>query len=169
MVMPKCLNASVCLAVLLASVCAYSQQTNVGNITGTVVDTTGAVIPEADVVALNVGTNVTYSGATTSGGVYFINLLPVGRYTVSVTKNGFKKATAADVAVLAGQTTTSDVTLQIGTTSQTIEVTGTTTAVNTTDTNQGTTRSLQEFNSCRSAWRATQLARRSVRFRPCRV
>src|SRR5881296_3673590 len=126
---------------LLSGLTARAQQTNVGNITGTVEDVTGAVVPDAEVVALNTGTNETYPARTTSGGLYFINLLPIGKYTLTVTKAGFQKATRPDITVLSGQTYTANVTLQVGATTQIVTVTTGVTAINTTDTNQGTTRS----------------------------
>src|SRR5208283_5435313 len=92
------------VAVLFGTVGLFAQQTNVGNITGTVDDGTGAIVPGAEVVAVNQGTNVQYTAVTTSGGDYFINLVPIGKYTVTVTKAGFKKESRPDVEVLAGET-----------------------------------------------------------------
>jgi hypothetical protein len=98
---------------ILSGLLGRAQQTNVGNITGSVEDTTGAIMPEATVVAVNSGTGVTQSTITTSGGVYFMNLLPVGRYHVTVTKPGFQKETKLGVAVIAGQTSTVNFALQV--------------------------------------------------------
>ena len=122
-----------------------AQQTNVGNITGSVEDTTGAIIPAAEVVALNPATGVTQSTVTTSQGVYFINLLQIGRYTVTVAKPGFQKETRVGINVIAGETSTVNFALRVGATSQTITVSASPSIVNTTDTNQGTTRTLQEI------------------------
>jgi len=63
---------------------------------------------------VNSATGLTQSTVTTSGGLYNINLLPIGRYTVTVTKAGFQKATRPEVAVIAGQTFTVDSVLQAG-------------------------------------------------------
>ena len=158
----------VALCLMLACFSAYAQQANVGNITGTVNDATGAVVPGANVAAVNQGTNLTYPAVTTSGGDYFINVLPVGKYTVTVTKAGFEKVTRTDIDVLAGQTTTANMTLQVGASTQTITVSGTVTAINTTDTNQGTTRSPEELQQLPISMEGTQLARRSVRCKRCR-
>src|ERR1700722_2589682 len=146
MTMMKQVWIGTALGLMLACFSAHAQQTNVGNITGTINDTSGASIPGANVVATNQGTNVTYPAVTSNGGDYFINLLPVGRYTVTVTKTGFKNATRPEVDVLAGETFTANINLEIGTATQTITVTGGATAINTTDTNQGTTRSPQELH-----------------------
>lgn len=139
----------VCLlfaaAVLLGAVGVFAQQTNVGNITGTVLDASGAVLPGADVTAVNQGTNVSYHAVAGSGGDYVIELLPIGRYTVTVTKAGFKTASRPDIDVLAGETFTANISLEVGATTQTITVKAGATVINTTDTNQGTTRSPQEL------------------------
>ena len=106
--------SSIVLVLGFGGLCGRAQQTNLGNITGSVGDTSGATIPDAQVVAVNSATGLTQSTVTTSGGLYNINLLPIGRYTVTVTKAGFQKATRPEVAVIAGQTFTVDFVLQAG-------------------------------------------------------
>src|SRR5438128_2454553 len=134
---------SIVLVITFGGLCGRAQQTNLGNITGSVGDTSGATIPDAQVVAVNSATGLTQSTVTTSGGFYNINLLPIGRYTVTVTKAGFQKATRPEVAVIAGQTFTVDFVLQVGSTTQTVTVTGAASMVEATTTTQGTTRTLQ--------------------------
>jgi len=123
----------------------HAQQTNVGNITGSVQDATAAIVPGAEVLVVNTATGVAQSASTTSAGLYNINLLPVGSYTVTVTKTGFQKETKINVAVLTGQTSTVDFVLRVGSTTQAVTVSAAPSAVNTTDTTQGTTRTLQEL------------------------
>ena len=62
--------------------------TLVGNVT----DATGAVVPSATVVALNVATGVKYTAATNAAGDYRLNNIPVGRYDVTATAKGFGPA-----------------------------------------------------------------------------
>jgi hypothetical protein len=81
----------------------YAQQTNVGNITGTVLDTSGAVVPSAKVVATNQGTTLTQTAVTDAIGIYTIKLLPLGNYTVTVTQAGFQKSVKTDIPVVAGE------------------------------------------------------------------
>jgi hypothetical protein len=131
---------------LLAGV-AWAQQSNVGTVNGTVLDSSGAAIAAADVIVMNPATNLTQSTVTTSAGIYVIKLLPVGTYTVSVTKNGFEKAAKTGVEVIAGQTFTVDFELKVGATTQQITVTASSPVVNATDSTQGTTRTLQEIES----------------------
>src|SRR5262249_34946153 len=86
----------------------FSQQTNVGDIIGTVQDGSGAIVPAAEVVVVNSATGVTHSTLTTSSGVYSIKFLQVGSYQITASKPGFRMAVSREVHVIAGQTTTTD-------------------------------------------------------------
>ena len=98
-------------------------QTTTG-ISGLVTDKSGAVIPEASVTLRNQDTGAVREVATNSDGVYsFPSLLP-GTYAITITKPGFETAVIADRAVQAAQPAHADVTLQVGTTGQTITVSG---------------------------------------------
>src|SRR5437870_1333342 len=79
-----------------------AQQTNVGNITGTVRDASGAVMPGAMVTGKNQGTTLTQSAVTNASGLYTIKLLPVGIYTVTVTQPGFQKSVKTGIPVISG-------------------------------------------------------------------
>src|ERR1051325_8645177 len=71
---------SSALLVILSGMATRAQQSNVGNISGIVRDSSGAVIPQTEVVATNQTTGLKQSTVTTSDGLYNINLLPVGMY-----------------------------------------------------------------------------------------
>lgn len=75
--------AAACLTV------AASAQTITGDITGTVTDATGAVIPGAKVTATNVATNIATATTSNSAGIYSLRFLAVGTYKVSVSATGF--------------------------------------------------------------------------------
>jgi Carboxypeptidase regulatory-like domain len=94
-----------------------------GQITGTVTDGTGAVVPNAQITAVQKNTNSSYKTVTTSAGVFTLNGLSIGDYTVSVEKQGFKIYIANAVEVTPGGSTGWDVVLQVGMTSQSIEIT----------------------------------------------
>src|SRR5437660_6214536 len=134
----------VAVAVLLG-LNLYAQQTNVGGITGTVRDASGAVIPGADVEAVNQATHVSQKAVSNQSGTYTIALLPIGTYTVTVSKAGFQKSVRADIPVLSGVTFTVDVALTIGSVTQIVNVTGAAPLLDTTTVNQGTTRSSREI------------------------
>jgi hypothetical protein len=98
-------------------------QSDRGVITGTVKDSTGAVVPGAQVTATHVATNSTFKTNTTSSGDFTVPSLPVGAYKVRVENQGFKAYVLENVVIAAGGTTRADVQLEVGATQQTVEVT----------------------------------------------
>jgi len=97
-------------------------QTDRGVITGTVKDSSGAVVPGAQVTALQSSTNASFKTKTTTSGDFTVPSLPVGDYQVRVEITGFKTFVANKVVVAAGATVPLDVTLEVGTAQQTVEV-----------------------------------------------
>ncbi len=98
-------------------------QTSYGSIVGAVTDTTGSIVPGSKVVLKNAGTNVTQTTATGSAGGYsFVNLLP-GTYDVTVSKQGFQSVEQSAINVQVGGATQVNVTLKVGSVSQTVTVT----------------------------------------------
>src|SRR5438876_5771269 len=106
----------LCLAVL-----GFAQDR--GTVRGTVSDPTGASVPDAIVTARNLDTGLTQSVRTGPDGVYNIVYLPVGSYTVTTEKPGFRKAEATNVRVGVNTVAGVDVTLTVGTVDQSVEVT----------------------------------------------
>lgn len=92
-----------------------------GDISGTVTDSSGAVVKGAKVTAVNVATSETRSATSSDGGFYRIVELPSGKYKVTVTAQGFKTATREAEVALA-MVTTSDFQLPVGQVSETIQV-----------------------------------------------
>ncbi len=91
---------------------------------GTVTDTAGAAVPNATVQIQENATGITHKGITNDSGNYtFPNLTP-GTYAVSVTADGFKKETHASVGVVVNTTTRVDLSLQLGSATETVVVTG---------------------------------------------
>jgi len=88
-----------------------------------VTDPTGAVIVGAKVTATNSGTRVITETSTTSSGNFTIPALRPGTYDVTVEQAGFKRAVLTGIEVQVGQTARADTALQIGETSQAVEVT----------------------------------------------
>src|SRR6267143_4684871 len=106
----------------LGSGSAFAQATASGTIQGTVTDTTGAVVSGAQVVAKSKATDSTRTGTTSDTGYYRFELLPIGTYTVTVSKTGFASV-AETIEILIGQTATVNVELKTGSMSEVIEVT----------------------------------------------
>jgi len=112
-------------------------QTTFGTVVGTVSDTSGAVIPAAQVVLTSLATSEKRTATTDdTGGYTFVNVLP-GNYRVEVEKEGFKHFTRDPVVVQVNQSTRIDVSLQLGQVSQTVEVTAQTPLLQTTTADLG--------------------------------
>ena len=103
-----------------------------GDITGIVTDSSGAGVANATVTAENQGTGV--KGTTTTGadGVYLFRNLTVGMYTVAASAPNFAPASLRDLQVQLNRRVTANVTLQVGSTTTTIEVTGAPPPIDTT-------------------------------------
>lgn len=106
---------------LLALGLAYSQEST-GNISGTVTDPSGAVVPEVSVTVTNAGTGVTRSVKTTSAGLFVVTNLPVGNYDLSVSAPGFKKFTAQRIRVNVNDRLNIPVALEVGGATETVSV-----------------------------------------------
>lgn len=113
----------ILLAVLFSAPKAILAQLTTADILGTVTDATGAVVPNADVVLTNLGTNEKRTGTTNGSGDYTFTLLPVGHYSISVKAPGFEASITKDLSVEAGDRARDDVHLQLGSETTTIEVT----------------------------------------------
>src|SRR6266704_334239 len=101
---------------------ALAQATASGTIQGTVTDKSGGVVSGAQVVAKSKATDGVRTATTSDTGYYRFELLPVGIYTVAVSKSGFGTVTQS-VETLIGQTATVNAQLSPGATSEVIEVT----------------------------------------------
>jgi len=99
-------------------------QTGTSNITGSVRDTNGSVVPGATVTARNEATGVTSTQTTTDSGLYSFASLPVGIYTVTIEKQGFKTLQKKNNSLQVGEPLTVDGALEIGQVSETVTVTG---------------------------------------------
>ena len=106
----------------LGSGLAFGQRTT-GTLRGQVLDSQGAVVVGANVNVTNQATNVSQQIVTTSAGTYILPSLNPGLYTVAVDSKGFKKSVERDVPVFADRDSVSDARLEVGTTTETIEVT----------------------------------------------
>jgi len=88
-------------------------QTGLGVVTGTVRDTSGAVVPNARVTLTETAKGITRDNPTNSSGIYYFGSVPVGAYLVSVEAPGFRKWQGS-FQVQAGQTVTVEPTLEVG-------------------------------------------------------
>src|SRR5665213_2290534 len=96
---------------LLLTTGALLAQGDRGTITGTIQDSTGAVISEASITATNVETGANYNTKSTTTGNYTLSQLPTGSYKVSVESQGFKTYVRSGITVPVAQTLRIDVPL----------------------------------------------------------
>jgi hypothetical protein len=103
-------------------VSAVFAQTDRGTITGTITDPAGAVVPNAPIEAKNVATGAVYPSASSGTGNYTIAQLPVGTYDLTVAVSGFKKYVRQGIGVEVAGIDRIDVTLEVGTTTESVVV-----------------------------------------------
>ena len=94
-----------------------------GGITGTVTDPSGAVVPGAQVAAIETATGISYKAVSSSAGEFAFSNLPIGDYNVTVSAAGFAPIKIDKVTVLAGVSYTLPVKLGVAGAQQTVEVT----------------------------------------------
>jgi hypothetical protein len=107
-------------------------QANSGDLTGTVFDSSGSAIPNANVVATNEETGVKTTAQTNAGGAYRFTNLPAGRYTLTASATGFTTDTLKGVDVTLNNTVTANLTLAVGTVGTTVEVSASAATIDTT-------------------------------------
>ena len=110
---------------------AYSQA-NSGDVTGTIVDASGAGIQGAAVTATNEATSVKTLANANGQGSYHLTNLPVGSYTITGTASGFATTGLSHITVDLDKTVTANITLAIGTTSTSVEVNAAAAVIDTT-------------------------------------
>src|SRR5258708_23406986 len=124
----------VCRIVLVATSALGSVT---GSITGRVTDKAGAMVPGANVVAVNVEAGVKTSTKTNKEGVYSFPDLPIGHYRVDIQAAGFSKLEETGIVLDVNSALRLDATLQVGTVVEQIEVSGNAVQVDTISTQLG--------------------------------
>ncbi len=117
----RCSTLWLLLLILVACQSSFAQ-TVVGRISGTVTDSSGAVIPNATVTVRNNATNLERTAVTDGEGFYTVTNLPVGSYTIAVEQKGFKKSVQTDNVLAADTRLTVNIALEPGAVSETVEV-----------------------------------------------
>ena len=114
------------MAVVIGALClptfSFAQLTS-GDLTGIVSDASGAAIPNATVEAVNTATGVRTTSPSNASGEYHLANLPIGTYNLTATATGFAPTEIKGVAVDLNKQGTANISLQVGTTASTVEVT----------------------------------------------
>ncbi len=123
----------VVLLLLLSLLIAPTLQAQVVNatLTGTVKDSSGAVIASAKVVATNTATNLTHETVTDAQGNYRLPSLAPGQYKVQAELQGFKTSVISGITLQVAQQARVEIELQVGEVTQTLDVVGTAPVIDT--------------------------------------
>ena len=132
--------ASYCVVVLfcIATFTSAFGQSTGGRILGRVTDSTGAVLKDVKVTLINEATGVSRDSQTNDSGDYSFPEVPVGNYRLEFDQAGFKKNIRHGVTLDVNQVITLNMTMQIGATAETVDVTSEAPLVDTTSTQLGT-------------------------------
>jgi len=120
-------------AAVLFAIPAISQTFEKGEISGTVADPSGAVVPNAGVKVIHVGTGLERTLTTGPDGRYVATLLPVGEYRLEVSASGFATTIVKGVQLLVGQSRIQNVALKVAAAGERVEVTAEATLVDKSD------------------------------------
>ena len=104
---------------------ALSAQVNTGSISGSILDPGGAAVPGAQVVATESASGRSFETGSSEAGLYVFPALPPGVYELSVESDGFKKLTRSNIEVRVAQRLAVDLPLELGSVTETVEVTST--------------------------------------------
>jgi hypothetical protein len=124
--------------VMFFTVTAFAQR-DLGTLTGTVTDSTGAVVAGAKLQITEQATGVKYAVETDNSGTYVRPLLKPGTYTIEVEATGFRKAIQRDILLNSGERVGVNIQLTVGDLSQSIEITAAAPLLQTEDTSLGAT------------------------------
>src|SRR5207247_6647761 len=113
----------ICIGFLIAQ--------QAGKITGVITDPAGAGVPDASITATNAQTGETRRVTTNATGTYVLYPLPVGDYTLEARKEGFKAVTRSGIRIDVNAAPTVDLTIEIGSVTERINVTAAAVAIDT--------------------------------------
>ena len=133
------------LTLLLVLTAMVGAQEFRGSLTGKVADPTGAALAGATVSLRNVGTNATVSVATNEEGSYIFPLLQPGKYTLTVSQQGFKTTTRENIEIRVAERLTVDVGLEIGATTESVTISSETPPLETASVTAGTVVTSQQI------------------------
>jgi hypothetical protein len=119
-------------------------QANTATLYGTVVDPSGAAVPNATVILTQPGTGATNTKVTGASGDFGFAFVPAGAYTLQITAQGFTKYVNNGVQLTAGQQIQQSYKLELGSSTETVTVEGGTPLINTVSAQQLHSYSLTE-------------------------
>ncbi len=149
-------------ALLLTLPAVLTAQERFSELTGTATDSSGAVLPNAQVTATNKGTGRAFATQTGASGQYVIRNIEPGRYSVRFELKGFTTYEVADVNLLLGKTLRVDAPLSVARAEQAIQVTEAAPLIDTTNTTVANNITAEEFDRLPKARSFQNLAQLST-------
>jgi Carboxypeptidase regulatory-like domain len=122
----------VAFGMCLSPIGARAQGTSTASVTGTVLDSSGAVVPAAEVVITQIDTGFSQSTKSGADGSFSFPVLPVGNYRLDVTKDGFNSYQQTGIVLTVSQAAQFSISLQVGAVQQRIVVSAAPSPINTT-------------------------------------
>jgi len=126
-------------ALFLLCACLAHAQSGRGTLTGSVKDTSGAVLPNVDVTLTESSTGTSYKAVTNGEGIYNFPELAPGTYSLAASASALKRYTQNGITVNVGNTAKVDVTMAVGGANETVTVTGDASQLQTESSDVGTT------------------------------
>lgn len=138
--MKKIFEMSVFVLALTLACSAVRAQNTIsgGSISGQVTDASGGTVAGADVTAVNKATGTQVSTKTNGAGFYSFPSLPIGAYDVRIARTGFKSTTVQDVVVQVAQNSAATVVLEVGSVSESVNVSAEAPLLRTTESSAST-------------------------------
>jgi hypothetical protein len=123
----------VFLLIFLSASAIFAQAVAIGSVSGTVSDSSGSIVPNATVKMTETERGTVHTGNTDAEGHYTFNNLPVGPYRLEVSASGFKGYSQTGIILQVAENLTQNVALQVGSLTETVEVSAGASMVETRD------------------------------------
>jgi hypothetical protein len=125
--------STILFVILAAGANSVVAQMETATLSGTVMDQSGAAIPDSQVEVTNSDTNITVTTTTNKAGLYVVPALKPGRYRVQIVKQGFKQIVLTDLVLNVQDVVSRNFNLQVGAVSESISVAADAEKINASD------------------------------------
>jgi hypothetical protein len=125
--------ATIFLLAIVSASAVFGQAVAIGSVSGTVMDQSAASVPGASVRMTETDKGTVYESTSNAEGHYTFNNLPVGPYRLEVQAKGFKEFRQTDIVLQVAENLTQNVQLEVGASTETVEVRGGASMVETRD------------------------------------
>lgn len=115
-------QGALCLVLLVLAACPLVAQRDAATLEGRVLDKTGSTLANASIAAVNVSTNFAYHAQSDASGAWIISPVRIGTYQITISATGFKQTVAGPITLDVQQRQRVDVTLELGSINERVEV-----------------------------------------------